>query len=120
MHCVFVYMCICVFVNLCICEYVNLCICVFVYLGICVFVLLVHDEMMRTSVKTESCHALGGAGRQDMTLHPIPGISYVRCRINRTAYIKGDINRGYMCQTHYSFLVYDLRCHVYFSCGLTN
>ena len=72
--------------SLFVCVFVYLCIWVFVNLGICVFVLLVHDEMMRTSVKTESCHALGGAGRQDMTLHPIPGISYVRCRINRTAY----------------------------------
>ena len=36
--------------------------------------------MVTTSVKSEGWHALGGAGRQDMTLHPNPEqLSCVRC-----------------------------------------
>ena len=91
--------------------------------------------MMKKSVKTEGFHALGGATRQDMTLHPIPGISYVKCHMYHTYYTSAllsdvicikyiIIGISYVrCNIYVSYIMYQgtiIRCYTYYTLLLSN
>ena len=70
--------------------------------------------MMKKSVKTEGFHALGGATRQDMTLHPIPGISYVKCHMYHTYYTSALLS-DVICIKYIILRISYVRCHIYVS-----